>query len=540
MLHINEIRKSKELFAPEFLKKATGAFYTHSSVCDRVISTLKNGIISSTNTTINLIDPFAGDGRLVLKLIKSLPKNIQWNVELWDINDEGLDIAKCGIHSLVKDGYTISFELRLGDAFEIGINYYGIFDVVITNPPWENLKPDSRELGKLSTEQKQTYTKKLKEFDAFLAAQYPVSQPRRKFAGWGTNLSRVGLELCNKLVSPKGQVGIVMPASLLADFQSSSLRVKLFTQFEISNIDYYPSEARLFDNADVNSISLVYKKNSVEKQSISLSIFDQNFNVKEESNFAITLDEFESVNFVLPVSNGTSTIPLFFKLMALYPKWSELEGRFIDQIWCGREVDETNLKTYLSPTDKGLPLFVKGKMIGRFRLTEELSSYYNKEGWMPPKSTDHVRIAWRDVARESQKRRVIATIIPEGTVCGNSTNVVCFNKKNNKVLKVFLAVMNSYCFEFLLRTFLTTGHVSLSAIRNIPMPPLKELENHTCLTSKVEDTKNCDATAMTYIEAYVAKRIFNLSQIEFCAILKSFQKVGDIEKEELLKQYERI
>lgn len=50
---------------------------------------------------------------------------------------------------------------------------------------------------------KSMYIDSLREFDDYLSRVLPYSQPKRKFAGWGTNLSRVGaelsLEICNKM-----------------------------------------------------------------------------------------------------------------------------------------------------------------------------------------------------------------------------------------------------------------------------------------------------------------------------------------------------
>lgn len=57
------------------------------------------------------------------------------------------------------------------------------------------------------------YIDSLREFDDYLSRVLPYSQPKRKFAGWGTNLSRVGAELSLEICNKNGLVAIVMPAS---------------------------------------------------------------------------------------------------------------------------------------------------------------------------------------------------------------------------------------------------------------------------------------------------------------------------------------
>lgn len=74
------------------------------------------------------------------------------------------------------------------------------------------------------------YIDSLREFDDYLSRVLPYSQPKRKFAGWGTNLSRVGAELSLEICNKNGLVAIVMPASFFADEQSYILREKFLIQ----------------------------------------------------------------------------------------------------------------------------------------------------------------------------------------------------------------------------------------------------------------------------------------------------------------------
>ena len=109
-------------------------------------------------TMIRVIDPFAGDGRLVRWLIEvysiSITPNVNWEVTLWDVNQDGLITAEKEFQNL-KSSDRVSLKISQGDAFVKAINddgeaYLNQFDVVITNPPWEVIKPDHRQIKKIS------------------------------------------------------------------------------------------------------------------------------------------------------------------------------------------------------------------------------------------------------------------------------------------------------------------------------------------------------------------------------------------------------
>ncbi|HAO7436830.1 TPA: Alw26I/Eco31I/Esp3I family type II restriction adenine-specific DNA-methyltransferase, partial [Escherichia coli] len=173
-------------------------------------------INSCDKKSYNVADPFSGDGRLITLLIKQWMINgfpdVEWNVYLFDIENTGLTYAKNALSELKLAGANINITIKNSDVFYEFKKYVDYFDCVITNPPWENIKPDSRELDFFEPSMKSMYIDSLREFDDYLSRVLPYSQPKRKFAGWGTNLSRVGAELSLEICNKNGLVAIVMPA----------------------------------------------------------------------------------------------------------------------------------------------------------------------------------------------------------------------------------------------------------------------------------------------------------------------------------------
>lgn len=244
-------------------QKATGAFYTDL----RVAECLAHQLVAlpqfqSFHSGISVADPFCGDGRLVVALLRAMrerdiPLRID-RISLWDLDPNSVSLAERSVREMCLElGMEVTIETRSGDAFTFVQKYAAQFDCIVTNPPWDILKPDPRDIGGLSANISDSYISNLRGYDKFLASLFPHSQPKRKFAGWGTNLARVGLEASSILLKQGGLLGIVSPASILADDMSGRLRCWLFEEKTLLATNYYPAEARLYaiGNGTSNRVS---------------------------------------------------------------------------------------------------------------------------------------------------------------------------------------------------------------------------------------------------------------------------------------------
>lgn len=540
--HINSHLDS-ELHADRRLKNAlSGRFYTGFPLARTLANDLLGFFSVPADKHLSIVDPFCGDGRLIGALLDLLASKADYirkiHIELWDIDRDAVFTAK----SLVKchkanDFFDISVDCAVGDSFSHGMSNLGQFDLVITNPPWENLKPDRREIGFLSDEEASRYKNSLREYDVFLCEKFPLSTPAKRFAGWGLNLSRPGIELSQRLLKQGGSAGIVCPASFLADQNSYKLRSWLIKKSFLAKARYFPAEAKLFSDADVQSASIIlnYDENRVE-----IPVVKHGKNIEEISSFMIGLDEdvLNDIDYALPVSLGSFPIEVLRKISHLkrlsdFANEDNLELR----IWAGREVDETNLKQNLS--NSGTHLFVKGKMIRRYRIHETPTQFFKSDKQSIPNSTSYSRLVWRDVSRPSQARRVQAAIIPSGWVAGNSLGVLHFNNGNEDRLKTLLVIFNSLVFELQLRFHLSTGHVTLSSLRKGRIPTLeltpeqeRIIQLHLLTVAQNEDSEN-------FLEA-IAALLYGLAPEEFLLVADCFDSLSDGRKKDICQKMNEL
>jgi Alw26I/Eco31I/Esp3I family type II restriction m6 adenine DNA methyltransferase len=543
VLHLKHLKNSSN--QEQLVKRATGRYYTGDLVGQRLALDTAHAYhrVHTSSKVIKIADPFGGDGRLIEWLIEAwyqsgLP-DVQWDISVWDLDEMGFDAARARFKHLCKVyGAKCRVRFKVLDTFSEALRNPLCFDVLITNPPWELLKPDRRELESLSPTCKAQYISRLRAYDRWLNLHYPMSQPRRKFAGWGTNLSRVGLEASLSLVRHGGVIGAVLPASILADDQTIQLREHLFTKHSPISATYYPAEAKLYGPADVASIALTMVTCVEPTHSLDVSSYDVQSNCFVRSTIGLEREAMRRIGYVIPVSFGAELLGIAHDLAQRFPPWIDLESIAPSGLWAGREIDETDISRWLGPPSGDTPLFVKGRMIDRYLTRTHLLKFaVKKPGWAMPASIGARRIAWRDVSRPSQKRRMIATLIEPGTVAGNSIGVAYFRDTAEVPLLALLGIMNSTCFEFQLRAHLATGHVSLSSLRKVSVPSLEQLRKAVALSSLVRRALDaCDDQAVE-IDAYVACQIYGLTEDEYRAVLEGFTSFSDFERQTHLKSY---
>lgn len=516
------------------ISRALGRFYTPAAIGRELSASVWEVARRSLRPIMRIGDPFCGDGRLIVWLLECAAKDssdtTRFVIDLWDYDRSAVENAAILV-SRAADHLSLDVEIQtyVGDTYARALEKTDHFDVVVTNPPWDVIKPDERELRQLSVEDSALYIEGLRERDRFLAENYPLSQPSRKFSGWGTNLARCGSELALRLTRNSGVCGVVSPASLFADQVSAVLREWLFGEHKLSRLSFFPAEARLFENVDQPSVSYVVTKQKADQSPFHLSVYDNSGVQIATHAVAIPHEDLGRGGYVLPILFGPGPLALLPKFASM-PTFSDLERDPNIGLWAGRELDETRHSTYLA--SEGRYLFVKGRMIDRFQFCEHPTRWVRCDGPRIPISADFVRIGWRDVSRPNQKRRMKATLIPAGWVTGNSLNVAYFREPDAQRTAAFLGFVNSFVFEYQVRAYLATAHMSLGTVRRVRLPILTAADTAR-LSEVVNECLSGSEINMQRSEVLVAK-LYGLERHEFESVLHSFPKVTDQEIEQLI------
>ncbi len=510
--------------------KLIGRFYTNEFIYTDLIETMIDHI-ATDYTTLHIIDPFCGDGRLVHHFLDIFLKSEKSNqvqtvsVALWDIDEVAVQRARDSILNLSKKypSVTLLVDSHVGDSFIETIPYAESYDICITNPPWCILKPSTNDIKALTNKEAQYFEITMKDYCRMLEQLYHYSMPAKRFGRWGINLSRCGAECAIRLLASGGICGIVLPASFFSDQVTALLRKWIIEDYDVKAFAYYPAELKLFGSVDQSSATVVLRNGPESTHEFSSTVFDR------EKNRTVSILDGESLSFMrvtqyaIPFGYDEELFSIARKLLKLntlvnYP-----------ELKIGREIDETRIESKLSDR-KGNLRFIKGFMVGRYTcLTEPIRYLVEDKIKDIPKSANYERIAWRDVSRASQKRRMQATLLPPGTITGNSLGIVYIPKASHEVMCFLLAVMNSMVFEFQARRQLVTNHVASGVLRNIPIPAVQE-HFIAKIAPLVDDILYGHADTADELECLVGVA-YGLSCNEFLRIVKTFS----ISEEEWVK-----
>ncbi|MCW3097152.1 MAG: type restriction enzyme methyltransferase subunit [Chthonomonadaceae bacterium] len=396
----------------------------------------------------------------------------------------------------------------------------GGFDAIITNPPWEIFKPQAKEF---LTDYAEGITKNkmtIKEFEekqaealsddkvrikweAYLsrfphvsayyrsAKQYEnqISVVKGKKAGTDINLYKLFTEQCYNLLRPGGQCGIVLPSGLYTDMGTKQLRELLFGCTHITGLFCFENRKEIFEGVHRSFKFIVLTFGKVKHTDTFPAAFMRH-DVAELRDFPHRGALEISVEMVHRLSPDSLSVMEFkdetdvhiAEKMLHFP----LLGEKIEGTWnlvLTNEFHMTNdSKLFRTVPGLGhLPLY-EGKMIHQFTHEWGKPKYWidEQEGRksLCGRAGDNgqvldyqgYRLAHRSIARSTDERTMIATVLPRKTFYAHSLNATRGKMAGAHVL-VISALLNSFVFDGFLRQKVS-GNLTMFYIYQMPVPRL--------------------------------------------------------------------
>lgn len=353
------------------------------------------------------------------------------------------------------------------------------------------------------------------------ARQYKnqISVVNGKKAGSDINLYKLFTEQCFNLLRQGGECGIVIPSGIYTDLGTQQLREMLFAETEITGLFCFENRKEIFEGVDSRfkfvvltfvkggsvGANLVFAQQPGQSQglplqktgTISFPTAFMRHEVAELERFPKEGALMMSVELIKRLSPDSLSVMEFkndpdvkiAEKMLEFP----LLGEKVEEKWnvgFTAEFHMTN-DSHLFKTTPGkgrLPLY-EGKMIHHFNAYFEKPRYWvdEKEGrtGILGRQNDvghlldyqNYRLGFRDIARNTDERTMISTIIPPA-FHGNKLPTVKVFEEGKRIIEaseqIFLcAIWDSFVIDFMLRMKVTTT-LNFFYIHQLPAPRLTE------------------------------------------------------------------
>lgn len=392
------------------------------------------------------------------------------------------------------------------------------------------------------------------------------------------NLYKLFVEQCFNLLRSGGHCGIVIPSGIYTDLGAKQLRELLFDQTAITGLFCFENRKEIFEGVDsrFKFVVLTFGKGGNTK---TFPAAFMRHNVEELEYFpkqgalplAVDLIRRLSPDSLSVMEFKNETDVRIAEKMLRFPHLGEkIEGKW--NITLKREFHMTDDSKLFKPeSGQGRLLLYEGKMVHQFdhRFSEPRYWVVEKEGRKALLHRERdveqkleyqsYRLGFRDVARNTDERTMIAAVLPPNIFAGNT--VTLSSSISGKELFFVTALLNSFPVDFIIRQKVT-AHCNMFYVYQLPVPRLTEQDpafaplvdrvaKLICTTPEFDDLardvglgshKNgvTDPTERAKLRAELdglIAHLYGLTEEEFAYILTTFPLVKQSVKDAGLAAY---
>jgi hypothetical protein len=526
-------------FATVQQTRSAGQYYTDW----RLAQHLAKGVYYRHRPGQKVVDPASGTGILLAAIAWSIDSEderarfIGSSAAAADLSVEALRGVRLALASMTSDLKVmerLEERLRPGDSLLGGASLWADvapdgFDAVIGNPPWEKLKVTRHEhlLGngferKYGSGYENSDLSKIGADRARLLDYVRQISARYELHGGGElDLYKAFLALATELAAPGGRLAMLVPAGLIRSEGTHTLRRHLFGRTDDLRFEVSDNRARYFAiDSRFKFLVLRAKMTERDQQGPSLSIA----HLDEEDDMVVSSDPVRVQKAVLAQLRPDLTVPEVRSssewdlLEAMYQAQDSASlGAEVSKLRIVRELDMTRDRSLFhdDPSPAALPL-VEGRMVHQFR--HATKSFVSGSGrsavWRPndfgssectpqfwvdgddlsaslSARADLDRVGFCDITGQTNERSMLAARIPAGVICNNKVPTITFGTEGRLSDRgwIWLAIANSFAFDWLLRRVVTTT-VNYFILRSVPMPTITDRRLRVRiveLAQKIED-----------------------------------------------------
>ena len=326
------------------------------------------------------------------------------------------------------------------------------------------------------------------------------------------NYYRLSIECIKNITNNKGVIGIICPATLFGDVSANMLRQELFEKNDLSYIEYFPENSRLFEQ--ILQATTIFILNRGSQTSL--------IEVKNNREGTVLKLRAKTIKKLFPKYEIPFISKIEWPILQQMNKFDKIGKISLLRNRRG-ELDVSFFKNYIVDYDTGYPL-IRGNDIREDEITENGKEFIKIDEFLRQKadgftSNDFniIRIAGQQIANIDQKKRLKFALTKKNYVLGNSCNYVTV--KPPLEIDWVLTQLNSSLLNWRFKITSTNNHVNNYEIDQLPI-----------ILKKPKELDHLDALSKNIL---VCKK-FGLSLTETKHILKDYKEI------EIRRKYEEI
>jgi hypothetical protein len=415
------------------------------------------------------------------------------------------------------------------------------FDAVIGNPPWDMIRADAGSAD--------ARARSRAGVSALLRFTRDAGVYRAQ-SGGHANRYQLFLERSIALTKTGGRIGLVLPFGLAVDHGSAPLRKQLLTECDVEALVGFENHRRVFPiHRSVRFLLLTGSRGSPtrsiacrlgEREPSSLeTVGDESAEASAWFPVRLTpalLQRLTGDDLAIPEIRTPVDLSIVERAVSLFqPAGGDAGWR----VRFGRELNATDDRGHFGPPGAGLPI-VEGKQIGPFGVDLQSVRYSiparDAGRLLDPERYGRPRLAYRDVASATNRRTLIAAVLPAG--CVSTHTVFCLRTPISLRDQHFLCgLFNSFVVNFLVRLRVTT-HVTTAVVEGLPVPMRGEAPQAFREVAALARllARRADEGAAARLQALVAG-LYRFTVDEFEHVLATFPLVAKEEREAALQAF---
>lgn len=525
------------------IAKSNGSFYTDF----RLATYLSE--FADDDPEQNVIDPSCGTGILLAAYVERMralgnkaPRIVESHIFGVDLSPRAIHGAVIALSVYVDSPETVAAlashlivdnSLLQERSLELTFNVHR-FDLVIGNPPWERIRLTRAEylnskgldtvygaaIDSMPSEYEISRIK-VKEYAAAISEKYNLSgEP---------DLYRAFLSLGLALSESRAKLLMILPAGVVRSKSLGSLRGELVRSSSYVRISMFDNKAKFFSIDSRFKFVVLHRNGGTGTNEVSVSYCDAtDKNVFEKSNVVLDAEDFAGdleSSLGMPEVRTEQERAILKKIqlsgicmqdesspfhlsperevdMTLdrekfaTPDYSDsnisvIEGRMVSQYRCGSKAYRSG--SGRSAVWEACPFGVH-TIVSQFAIPREKLSTHLLE------RSSKMRVGFCDITGQTNERAMHTALIPPGYVCGNKVPTLAFDEE---VAYVWMAIANSFVFDWLLRRYITTT-VNFFILENIPLPNI-------AMTSEV--ARELQLLSRQVVSLYRTAEAWNLEDI---------------------------